>query len=141
MTCFFLLPIQFLLACHKTLITMVPNLPRDSLMATLPSLLAILKDQMYYQWNSAGQTGAALQPAKRHARQSKKKPQKFLRKMDSLSSGSDQTLTDLSDSDVGGRGSEVGGGYGSRRTHLGQSRLQSSDSEHSDTESATQWIR
>lgn len=110
-------------------------------MATLPSLLAILKDQMYYQWNSAGQTGAALQPAKRHARQLKRKPQKLLRKVDSISSGSDRTLTDLSDSDVGGRELEVGGSYGSRRTHLGQSRLQSSDSEHSDTESAAQWMR
>jgi len=110
-------------------------------MATLPNLLAVLKDQMYYQWNSTGQTGATLQPAKRHACQSKKKPQKFLRKVDSISSESDQTLSDLSDCDVGGWGSEVGGGYGRRRAHLGQSRLQSSDSEHSDTESATQWVR
>jgi len=108
-------------------------------MATLPSLLAMLKDQMYYQWNSTGQSG--LQPGKRHARQSKKKPQKFFKKVDSLSSESDQTLTDLSDSDIGSQRSEVSGAHGSRRTHLGHSRLQSSDSEHSDTESAAQWMR
>lgn len=141
----FSLLVQFLLACHKTLITMVPTLPRDALMATLPSLLAVLKDQMYHKLDSTSQVGTAPSSAgKRRSRQAKKQQKRPGSKVNVLSSGSDQ-VTASSDSDVHHHGSrnddDIFDQHRSHRTHPGQYRMQSSDSEHSDTESATQWMR
>ena len=142
---FIVLLVQFLLACHKTLITMVPALPRDALMATLPSLLAVLKDQMYHKLESTNQAGVSpLSAGKRRSRQAKKVQKKSGSKINITSSGSEQ-VTASSDSDVHHHGSrnddDILDQHGSHRTHPGQYKMQSSDSEHSDTESATQWMR
>lgn len=140
-----ILLVQFLLACHKTLITMVPVLPRDALMATLPSLLAVLKDQMYHKLESTNQAGVSPSSVgKRRARQGKKQQKKSGSKVNVISSGSEQ-ITASSDSDVLHHGSrhddDIFDQHRSHRTHPSQYGMQSSDSEHSDTESATQWMR
>lgn len=123
---------------------MVPDLPRDALMATLPSMLAVLKDQMYHKLESAGQAGTSQSTGKRHSRQAKKKQKKSGSKTNALSSGSEQ-LSASSDSDVYHHGNksdtDIFDQDSSHRSHPGQYKMQSSDSEHSDIESASQWMR
>ena len=120
---------------------MVPDLPRDALMATLPSMLAVLKVQMYYKLESAGQAGTPPSTGKRHSRQAKKKQKKSGGKTNALSSGSEQ-MSASSDSDVYHHGGDdIFDQQRSHRSHPGQYKMQSSDSEHSDTESASQWMR
>lgn len=135
--------VQFLLACHKTLITMVPSLPKDALMATLPNLLAVIKDQMYHKLeDTAHARNPPLSASKRNSHQAKKSHKKLGGKVSVWSSGSEQAS---SDSDVhlhGGRSDEeIGDLQKSHTTHPGRYRMQSSDSDHSDSESVTQWMR
>ena len=112
-------------------------------MATLPSMLAVLKDQMYHKLESTGQAGTPPATSKRHSRQAKKQ-KKSGRQVNALSSGSEQ-MTASSDSDVHHYGSrnddDIFDQHRSHRTHPGHYKVHSSDSEHSDTESASQWMR
>lgn len=124
---------------------MVPVLSREALMATLPNLLAVLKDQMYHKLDSTSQVGASPSSAsKRYSRHAKKLQKKPGSKRNVLSSGSEQ-VTASSDSDVHHHGNrsddDIFDQYGSHTTHPGQNRMHSSDSEQSDTESASQWMR
>ena len=123
---------------------MVPALPRDALMATLPSLLAVLKDQMYHKLESTCQAAMPSSTGKRNSRKAKKKQKNSGSKVNVFSSGSEQ-VTASSDSDVCHHGSKTDeymyDWNRSHRTHPGRYRMQSSDSEHSDTESASQWMR
>lgn len=114
-------------------------------MATLPSLLAVLKVQIYHKLDSTDQAGCTpLSASKRHSRQAKKQQKRPGSKTNVFSSGSEQ-VTASSDSDVHHHGSrnddDIFDLHGSHRTHPGHHRMQSSDSEHSDSESATQWMK
>ena len=113
-------------------------------MATLPSMLAVLKDQMYHKLENAEQAGTTPSTGKRHSRQAKKKQKKPGSKTNTLSSGSEQ-MSASSDSDVYHHGSkyddDIFDQHRSHRSHPAQYKMQSSDSEHSDTESASQWMR
>ena len=123
---------------------MVPTLPRDALMATLPSLLAVLKDQIYHKLEGTCQTATPSSTGKRQSRQAKKKQKNLGSKVNMLSSGSEQ-VTASSDSDVYHHGNKTDDDmhdwHRSHRPHPARYRMQSSDSEHSDTESASQWMR